>query len=149
MAEISARILNQNKYKYQTLFSARFYKRDEDDQVLDGSEFNISLNVNQNLTESNIGNINIISQLEHQIQNQEIRDSDWICDNIDSEIKSFCKSSKKKGSKYVKVLLRTSAKFNIESDDNYCFLWSILAGVHPCRKSHPTKASNYRQYLKN
>ena len=53
------------------------------------------------------------------------------------------------GSNYVKDLLRTSAIFNNGNVDSYCFFWSTLAGVNPCRKSHPNKVSNYRQFLIN
>ena len=28
-----------------------------------------------------------------------------------------------------------------------CFLWSILASLYPCNKSHPNRVSNYRQYF--
>ena len=38
MANIYARLTNQNKFKYQTVFSARIDKQDEDDQVLDEIE---------------------------------------------------------------------------------------------------------------
>ena len=33
--------------------------------------------VNHNLTESDIGNVNILSPLEHQIRNQDMRASGW------------------------------------------------------------------------
>ena len=33
---------------------------------------------------------------------------------------------------------------NIEKDDKYRFLWSILANLHPCN-NHPNRVSNYRQ----
>ena len=75
MATIYARWINQFKFKYQTVFSARFDKQNEDDQVLDEIEFFINLNINNNLIESDIDNIDIKSQLEHQIQQQEMKDS--------------------------------------------------------------------------
>ena len=48
---------------------------------------------------------------------------------------------------YVKIPLRSSAIFNTENDDKYCFLWSILAYLHPCNNNHPNRVSNYRQYF--
>ena len=36
------------------------------------------------------------------------------------------------GSSYVKIRLRYSAILNIKKNDKYCFLWSILAYLHPC-----------------
>ena len=38
------------------------------------------------------------------------------------------------GRSYVKKPLRSSAILNIENDDKYCFLWSILAYIHPLNK---------------
>ena len=38
-----------------------------------------------------------------------------------------------------------SAILNIENYDGYCFLWSVLAHLHPCNISHPNGVSNYRQ----
>ena len=53
------------------MFSDRFDKQDEGDQVLDESEIKPNLNFNQILTQSDIDTIDVMSQLEQQIQNQE------------------------------------------------------------------------------
>ena len=42
MANIYARLKNQNKFRYQIVFSARIDRQDEDDQVLDEIELSIS-----------------------------------------------------------------------------------------------------------
>ena len=44
-----ARLINQYKIKNQTVFSATFDKQDEDNQVLDETEFFINLNINHNI----------------------------------------------------------------------------------------------------
>ena len=49
MSVIFARVINQKKY--QTVFSARFDKQDEDNQVLDETILFINLKINHNLTE--------------------------------------------------------------------------------------------------
>ena len=61
-----------------------FYKINEQDQRSDEIELNINLNINHKLTESAIDNIDVRSQLEHQIQVQETRESGWIFDKINS-----------------------------------------------------------------
>ena len=43
--------------------------------------------------------------------------------------------------------MRSSDILNIENDDKYCFICSILATLHPCGDSHPNTVSNYRPYL--
>ena len=50
LSVLYARLKNQYKFKYQTVFSARFDKQDEDGQVLDETEFFINLKINHNCT---------------------------------------------------------------------------------------------------
>ena len=65
LSVIYARLINQYKFKYHTLFSAGFYKINEEDQRDNEIELYINLKVNHNLTESDIDNIDVRSQLEH------------------------------------------------------------------------------------
>ena len=49
----------------------------------------MNLNINNNLTESDIDNVDVRYQLEHQIQVQETKKSGWIFDKIISMKISF------------------------------------------------------------
>ena len=71
LSVIYARILNQYKFKYHIFFSASFYKINEENQRSDEIDVFINLIINKFLTESDIDNIDIKSQLEHQTQIQE------------------------------------------------------------------------------
>ena len=51
------------------------------------------------------------------------------------------------GSNYVKIPLRSNAILNNENNDKYCFLWSILASLHPCNNTHPNRVSIFKQYF--
>ena len=144
---IYARLINQYKFKYHTLFSASFYKINEEDQRNIEIELFINLNINHNLTESDIDNIDVRSQLEQQIQNQEMKESGWIFDKINSVKISFYKSVELNGTSYVKIPLRSNAILRIQSNDKYCFIWSILASLHPCENTHPSRVINYLQYF--
>ena len=84
LSVIYARLLNQYNFRYQTVFSARFDKQNEDNQVLDETELFINLNINNNLTQTDLNNNNVVSSLEHQIQQQEMKDSGWRFDKINS-----------------------------------------------------------------
>ena len=84
MATKYARIINQYNFKYHTLFSASFYKINEEDQRDDEIELNFNLNINDKLTETNYDNIDDKFQLKHQIQIQEPKKSGWIFDKINS-----------------------------------------------------------------
>ena len=98
---IYARLVNQYKFRYQTIISARFDKQDENNQVLDETELFINLNINHNLTESDLDKIDIRSPLEHQIQQQEMKDSGWRFDKNSSMTVYFCKTNEMNGSNYL------------------------------------------------
>ena len=89
LSVIYARLKNQYKFKYHTLFSASFYKINEEDQRYNEIELYINLKIYHNLTEYDIDNIDVRSQLEHQIQIQETKESGWIFDKINSMTISF------------------------------------------------------------
>ena len=65
LSMIYARLINQYKFRYQTVFSARFDKQNEDNQLLDETELFNNLNINHNLPQTDIDNINVISPLKH------------------------------------------------------------------------------------
>ena len=50
------------------------------------------------------------------------------------------------GSNYVKIPIRSNAILNIQNDDKYCFIWSILAHMFPILKN-PQRVSNYTKYF--
>ena len=143
---IYARLINQYKFKYQTVYSARFDKQDEDNRVLEETEIFNKLNINQNLTESDLDNNDIKPPLEHQIQHQEMKYSCLRFDKIFSMLVYFYKTGELIGSNYVKITLRSNAILNMELIE-YCFLWSLLANLHPCNNTHSNRVSNYRQYF--
>ena len=73
MAKIYARLITQYKFKYQVVFSARFDKQDDINQMIDEVELFIDLNINHNQTESDIDKIDIKSPLENQIHQQAMK----------------------------------------------------------------------------
>ena len=83
MATIYSKLINQYNFNYHILFSASFYEINEEDQGSDEIElFNI-LNINNNLTGIDI-NIDLKTQLEHQFQIHETKESGCIFDKINS-----------------------------------------------------------------
>ena len=145
MATIYARLINQYKFKYHILFSASFYKINEEDPRVNEIELFINLNTNHNLTESDIDKNDVRSQLEHQIQIQETKESGWISDKINSMKFIFHKTGEIIGSNYVKNPLRSIVLIIIKNNDKYYFIWSVLASLHPCDNDHPNRVSNYKQ----
>ena len=43
--------------------------------------------------------------------------------------------------------MRSNAILNIQNNDKYCFIWSILASLHPCGNTHPSRVNNYIKYF--
>ena len=121
-ATIYARLINQYKFKYHILFSASFYKINEEDQRSDEFELFIILNINNNLTETDLNNIDVKCQLEHQIQVQETKESGWIFDKNNSMEIRFYKTEELNGFSYVKIPFRSNALINIKNNDEYCFI---------------------------
>ena len=60
---------------------------------------------------------------------------------------SFYKTTELNGTSYVQKSSRSNAILNIEKNHKFCFLWSILAPVHPRKNSHPSRVKNYLQYF--
>ena len=105
------------------------------------------MNINHKLTKNDIDKIDFIFQIEHQIQIQETKDSGWISDKTNSMTIRFFKTGELDGSSYVKILLRSNASIIIKNDDKYCFIWSILASLHPCENNHPNRRSIFKQFF--
>ena len=105
------------------------------------------MNINHNLAETDINNIDVKSPLQHQIQQQAMKDSGWRFDKINSMTIYFYKTGELNGSNYVKIPLRTIAILNIGSIHKNCFVWSILASLHPCKNKHPNRVSKHKLYF--
>ena len=94
------------------------------------------------MTETDINNIDVKSQLEHQIQVQETKESGRVFDKINSMKIRFYKTGERDGSSYVKIPLRSNALIKIKNNNKYCFIWSVLFSLHPCENDHPNRVSN-------
>ena len=145
MSVIYARFLNQHEFINHTIFSASFCKINEEDRRSDETELLTNLNINQNLTENYIDKIDVESQFEHQFQSQQTKEIGWISDKIISMKISFNKTGEIDGSSYVKFPSGSNAISNIQNVDIHCFIWSILAYLHPCDNDYPNRDSNYKQ----
>ena len=105
------------------------------------------MNIHNNLTETDIDNIDVKSQLEHQIQTQETKESGCIFDKINLMKVRFYKTGELDGSSYLKYPSRSNASINNKNIDKFCLIWSILASLHPCDNDHPNRVSTYKQYF--
>ena len=146
MAHIYAKFINQYKFKYQLSFMLLFNKFEEDGDIRRETELTITLSMVNNLTQSEIDDVNIQWEVEARKQTLEMKESGWTFQKFISMTKSFYNTGNMDGSSYVKIPLRSSAILNIKNNDNYCFLWSILAYLHPC-ENNSNIVSGYREYF--
>ena len=77
MATNCAMLMNQYKFIFQTVFSARFDKQGKDGQILDETEIYKNLGINRSLKRIEIDNINVRFQLEDQIITRQMKDIGW------------------------------------------------------------------------
>ena len=144
MDNVHARLTYQHKLEYQTVLSARLDKQNEEYKVLDEIEFHKKLNINRNLTDSDIDNMNVRSLLEQDVLHQETKDWGWRFNKNNSMTMYFCKTTEFNGSSYLFLPLKYSAFFLVEDDVILCFNWSILAHLHPIadlKNGHTTSVS--------
>ena len=144
MAHIYARFINQYKFKYQLFFMLLFNNFEEDGDSRREAEMTVNLNMTNNITQSEIDNVDIQWDLEARKQNLEMQESGWIFQRVNSMAISFYNTGNMDGSSYVKIPLRSSAILKIKDDDKYCFLWSILASLCPC-ENNSNVVSSYRK----
>ena len=109
----------------------------------------INLNNNHISTESDLDKLDIKSPLEHQIQQQEMKDSGWRFDKNNSMTIYFYKTGEINGSNYVTNPMRSNAILKIENSDKYCFLRSFLAHLHRCNNNQPNRVSTYKNISRN
>ena len=111
--------MNEKNFRKQL---AKFDKQNEDNHLLDESELFIKLNNNHNLTESYIDNIDNKPSLKHSIQMQDMKDSVWRFDRINSMKVYIYKTTETNSSRYVEIPSKSSATLNIGNIDKFCFI---------------------------
>ena len=77
----------------------------------------INSNIIQSSILSVIKNIDMRSQLEGQIQNQEVKDSGWRLVKFNSMTNVFYKTSESNGSRSIKTPIRSLTVINDKNDD--------------------------------
>ena len=113
MSHIYAKFINQYKFKYQLSFMLLFYKFEEDGDIRKEADMPIILNMTNNLTQSEIDNVDLQWDLESRKQTIEMRESGWVFQRVNSMTISFYSTGNMDGSSYVKIPIKSSAILNI------------------------------------
>ena len=86
-----------------------------------------------------------MTDLDNEIENRDMEGSGWNVQGINHLKIYFHKTNVMNGMTYKKFPIRTNSTLNKQNNDTYCFLWSILANLHPVNKD-PQRVSKYIPY---
>ena len=148
-------IVKQLSIKYgglirQFKFKIRFYANvkyllDHEDGPPEESNHYIGVDIINILTRLQLNDIDIMTDLDNEIENRGMEGSGRNIQGINHLKIHFHKTNEINGRTYIKFPIRTNSILNIQNNDTYCFLWSILASSHPVDKD-PQRVSKYIPY---
>ena len=96
------------------------------------------------------GTKHIFEQLLRRILNYTREGSGWVFNKVIGFQVSIHKHAPLKASSYMEIpesIKSTKTVLNIQNKDNRCFMWSILAHLHPVKHTkHPTRVSKYEPF---
>ena len=139
-------LINQFKFKIRFYASVR-YLLEHEDELPEVVDHYVGVHVINNLTRLQLDDLDNMTDLENEIENRDMEGSGWNIQGINHLKIYFLKTNVINGSTYITFPLRTNAILNIQNVDTFCFLWSILANIHPINdKNHPYCVSKYIRY---
>lgn len=134
--------------KFQIRISVAFFKPTDDSKKISRhfvSDQKIGLpasNLQQSAREC-------YAKILERIENFEGKGSGWSIENIISSTLHIGKYAPIKGSSYIPLPKKLAAKqaiVNVKNNDHMCFLWSILASLHPVARN-PQRPQKYLPFF--
>ena len=148
-------IIRQMSIKYGELtrqfkFKIRFYANvryllEHEDELPEVVNHYIGVDIIEILTRLQLNDLDIMTDLDNEIENRDMEGSGWNLQGINHLKIYFHKTNVMNGMTYIKFPIRTNSVLNIQNNDTYCFLWSILASIYPV-DNHPYRVSRYIPY---
>ena len=90
----------------------------------------------------------VLNTFEKRVEDFNKEGSDWIFEGVTQLKVNIGNYNPVRGSSHFKLppfIVNKHAVLNIQNEDNYCFLWCILAYLYP--NNNPTRVSSYRQHF--
>ena len=137
-------LINQFKFKIRFYANIKFLLEHEDEPSEETNHY-IDVDIINILTILQLNDLDIMTDLDNEIQTRDMEGSGWNVQGINHIKIYFHKTNPINGMTYVEFPIRTNAILNIQNNDTYCFLWSILAYLHPVNKD-PQRVSKYIPY---
>ena len=123
-------LIKQFKFKIKVFGNVRYHKNIEDEPI-EVADHYIAIPIIENLTRLQLNDLDIMTDLDNEIERRDMEGSGWDLQGINHLKKFFHKTNTLNGRTYIKFPIRTNAILNIQNKYTYCFLWSILANIHP------------------
>ena len=121
------------------------YEKHLEEEPTEVINHRIPIEIIDNLTRIQLNELDVMNSLDNEIQRREMEGSGWDLQGINHLKICFHKTKALNGMTYIKFPIRTNSILNIQNADTYCFLWSILANIHPVDKGHQ-RVSKYEPY---
>ena len=137
-------LINQFEFKIRFYANVKYLLEHEDEPSEETNHY-IDVDIINILTRLQLNDIDITTDLDNEIQTRDMEGSGWNVQGINHLKIYFHKTNPINGMTYVEFPIRTNAILNIQNNDTYCFLWSILASIHPVNKD-PQRVSKYIPY---
>ena len=134
-------LIQQFKFKIRFYANVRYLLEPEDAPSEEGNHY-IGVDIINILTRLQLNDIDIMTELDNEIERRDMEGSGWNVPGINHLKIYFHKTNPINGMTYVEFPIRTNAILNIQNNDSFCFLWSILAWLHPVNEN-PHRVSKY------
>ena len=137
-------LIRQFKFKIRFYANVKYLLEHEDELSEEVNHYIGVDNINI-LTRLQLNDLDIITDLDNEIQNRDMEGSGWNVQGINHLKIYFDKTNPINGMTYKKFPIRINSILNIQNNDTYCFLWSILASIHLVNEN-PHRVSKYTPY---
>ena len=137
-------LIRQFQFKIRFFANVKYLLNHQDEPPEEVNHY-VGVDIIHILTRLELNDIDIMTDLDNEIDNRDMEGSGWNVQGINHLKIYFHKTNPINGRTYVKFPIRSNAILNIQNNDSYCFLWSILASIHPVNKD-PQRVSKYITY---
>ena len=139
-------LIRQFQFKIRFFANVKYLLNHQDEPPEEVNHY-VGVDIIHILTRLQLNDIDIMTDLDNEIDNRDMEGSGWNVQGINHLKIYFHKTNPINGRTYIKFPIRSNAILNIQNNDSYCFLWSILASIHPINdKNHPYRVSKNIPY---
>ena len=134
-------LTRQFKIKIRFYANVKYFLEHEDELPEEANHY-IGVDIIIILTRLQLDDLDIMTDLDNEIETRDMQGSGWNAQGIIHLKIYFHKTNPINGMTYEKFPIRTNSILNIQNNDTFCFLWSILADIHPVNEN-PHRVSKY------